>query len=289
VWTLAWGLAVTPVAARAPVVRAAPASEAPASEADTRARLEAIYGAANEAIAAGNHAAAAERYAEVLRVLGESRETHESRALALLDSVAARRVAQTQGLPQQLCRARDLTREYLAAATAAHGDAAGELDGVRQATRLARELADEISRLSDPTCPGDQAPAPAPGPAVLPGPAPEPGPDRRVVAGGVLLGVGGLALGLMATGLGLGARTTARLREARRADPGRDIDALLAGGLIQRGQASNRLAIAGSVLAGLTLVAGATLLILGKTRVTSPRAARLPRLDVIPGGVGLRF
>ena len=138
-------------------------------------------------------------------MLRESRETHESRALALLDSVAARRQAQAQGLPQQLCRARDPTREYLAAATTAHGGAARDLDGVRQATQLARELADEISRLSDPTCPGDQVPGPAPGPVVAPAPAPKRGPDRRVVAGGVLLGVGGLALGLMATGLGLGA------------------------------------------------------------------------------------
>ncbi len=108
----------------------------------------------------------------------------------------------------------------------------------------------------------------------------------------MLLGVGGLALGLMATGLGLGARASSQLREARRADPGRDIDALLADGLIQRGQASDRLAIAGSVLAGVALVAGATLLIIGSTRATSPRAASIPRtarIDVIPGGLGLRF
>lgn len=104
----------------------------------------------------------------------------------------------------------------------------------------------------------------------------------------MLLGLGGLALGLMATGLGLGASTGTRLRDMRRADPGRDIDALLADGLIQRGQASNRLAIAGSVLAGVALVAGATLLIVGRTR-GRPSPARPVRLDLTPGGLGLRF
>lgn len=288
VWILAWGLAVPPVARSQRASAAQPV--AAVTEEDTSARLEAIYTAANDALRIGNHAAAAERYDEVLRVLAESRATHESRALALLDSIAARRVAQSHGLPQQLCRARDLTREYLAAATAAHGHAAREFDGVRQAEQLQRELIDEISRLSDNTCPGDQ-PAPPPTPPVAAPivPAPERGPDPRRTAGGVLLGVGGFALGLMATGLGLGARADSQVRDTRRADPGRDIDGWLADGLVQQGQAANRLAVAGSVLAGVTLVAGATLLLIGKSRGGARRfPARAARLD-LTGGLGLRF
>ena len=121
------------------------------------ARLEATYTAANQATAAGDHVSAAERYADVLDLLPESRENHESRALALLDSVAARRRAHVARAPgAQLCVARDLVRAYLELARVAHGAAAAELDGVRQAERLRDELAAEIAGLPDRTCPNDQ-------------------------------------------------------------------------------------------------------------------------------------
>ena len=255
-------------------------TQAPA--ADERARLEAIYGAANEATQAGDFASAADRYAEVLTLLPESRENHEVRALALLDSVAARRQAHARsGDPEQLCRARDLTRDYLHAADAAHGLLARELDGVRQAANLRDEL---DAQLAQSTCPEDQPIAePAAPPPLRLAPAPTPGPDPRVLPGVILLGLGGLSLALMATGLGLGARAETRLRDERAADPGRDIDVLLGENLIQRGRAGNRLAIVGGVLAAVTLVTGATLLALGKTR---PRNARVA---LLPGGLGLRF
>jgi hypothetical protein len=270
-------IAVLVLALAAPVQARA---QAPA--ADERARLEAIYGAANEATQAGDFASAADRYAEVLTLLPESRENHEVRALALLDSVAARRQAHARsGGPEQLCRARDLTRDYLLAADAAHGLLARELDGVRQAANLRDELDAQLARS---TCPEDQPVAePAPSPPLRLAPAPTPGPDPRVLPGVILLGVGGLSLALVATGLGLGARAETRLRDERYADPGRDIDVLLGENLIQRGRAGNRLAIVGGVLAAVTLVTGATLLALGKTR---PRNARVA---LLPGGLGLRF
>lgn len=262
--------------------RTAPAAATPTPAADERARLEAIYGAAIEATQAGDFASAADRYAEVLTLLEESRENHEARALALLDSVAARRQAHTRsGDLGQLCRARSLTLDYLHAADAAHGLRARELDGVRQAAHLRDEL---DAQLAQETCPQDQPVAAPPGPPPLRlAPAPRPGPDPRVVAGAVLLGVGGLSLALMAAGLGLGARAESRLRDERLADPGRDIDVLLGENLIQRGRVSNRLAIVGGVLAAVTLVTGATLLALGKTRPRNSRVA------LVPGGLGLRF
>ncbi|MBK9754174.1 MAG: hypothetical protein IPO88_11830 [Nannocystis sp.] len=274
-------IAAVVLALATPAHAGAHSSEAPPS--DERARLEAIYGAANEATQAGDFAAAADRYAEVLALLVESRETHESRALALLDSVAARRQAHARSHdPAQLCRARTLVRDYLAAADAAHGLAAHELDGVRQALQLRDEL---DAQLAEATCPEDQPVAEVPPPRAPPlrlAPAPVPGPDPRVIAGAALLGAGGLCLALFATGLGVGAHAESRLRDERAADPGRDIDALLAEGLIQRGRAGNRLAVVGGVLAGVTLVAGAALMALAKTR---PRT----RVAVGPGGLGLRF
>lgn len=261
---------------------AGPAGARQAPTGSEPARLEAIYSAALQATASGDHVAAADRYAEVLDLLPESRANHESRALALLDSVAASRQAHAAGAPDlALCPARDRVLAYLERARVAHGAGAAELDGVRQAERLRDELAAEIAGRG---CPGDQPlAAPAPRPPLKLAPAPEPGPDRRVPAGWGLLGVGGLGLGMMALGLGLGARAEREGRERRANDPTRDIDGLLADGFVRRGRASNRLAIAGGVIAGVALLAGATLLALGKTR---PRAARLAAL---PGGVGLRF
>lgn len=249
------------------------------------ARLEAIYSAAIQATAAGDHVAAADRYADVLDLLPESRANHESRALALLDSVAASRQAHAAGAPDApLCVARDRVRAYLELADAAHGAGAAELDGVRQAERLRDELAAEIAGLSDRTCPGDQpSTAPAPPPPRKLAPAPTPPADRRVLAGWGLLGVGGLGLGLLGVGVGLGARAEREGREVRATDPTRDIDALLADGFVQRGRAGNRLAIAGGVIAGVAVLAGATLLVLGKAR---PRAVKLA---LLPGGPGLRF
>jgi hypothetical protein len=260
------------------------------------ARLEAIYSAANQATAAGDDVTAAERYADVLDVLPESRENHESRALALLDSVAARRRAQASGTGSQLCRARDLVRDYLATARTIHGAAAAGLDGVRQAEHTRDALTAEIADLLDPTCPGDPSPAPPIEHHEPPRLAPAPGPDRdrRVIAGATLLGAGGLSLGLMALGLGLGARAEQAGREARAADPTRDIDDLLDDGFLQRGQAGNRLAIAGGVLTGVTVVIGAALLLLARTRprhagANNDRTARRSAPAVSPAGIGLRF
>jgi len=296
-WTLALALVVelaAPLTARP--VRAEPALD----PGETQARLEAIYSAANQATAAGDHVAAAERYAEVLTVLPESRDNHESRALALLDSVAARRRAHAYHSPgPQLCAARDLVRGYLDAARGAYGPGAADMDGVRQAEPLRDELVREIAGLPDPTCPGDQpAPAPAvegPREPLRLAPAPAPAPDRRVAIGAALLGAGGLGLVLMATGLGVGARAEARGREARADDPTRDIDDLLADGFIRRGRAGNRLAVAGGVLGGVLVIAGATLLALAKTRPRVAHVARIARImrhgRVVarPGGLALRF
>lgn len=271
---LALTLAATPLAA---------ADEpAPAAPPDDRARLEAIYGAANEATRAGNFAEAADRYAEALALLPESLANHESRALALLDSVSARREAFARDRdPAQLCRARDLLRSYLLTARTTHGTAAAELDGPRQAGKIHGEVELQIADMAPETCPGDQAkPAPAPKPEPV-RPPPPPRRDPRRIAGLTLLGVAGGSLALMGAGLGIGASAESHGAAARMAVPAQDIDALLADGFYQRGVAANRLAIAGAVIAGAALTTGAALLIASRVR---PNTARLGL-----GGLGLRL
>jgi hypothetical protein len=259
----------------------------PAAEPDVRARLEAIYEAANGDVQAGNFAAAAGRYAEAVALLPESQQTHESRALALLDSVGARRQAFARGGdPAQLCAARDLLRAYLVQARATYGPAAAELDGPRQAGRVHGEIEGDLAGMPASTCPGDQPPpapaaaAPAPAPPRLPPPRRDP----RQVAGVALLGVAGAGASLLAIGLGVGAGAEARGRGLHADDPARDVDDLLADGFVQRGEAANRLAVAGGVIAGAALISGAALLIVARLR---PR--RASALALGPGGLRLRF
>ncbi|MBL9099699.1 MAG: hypothetical protein JNL82_02010 [Myxococcales bacterium] len=283
-------------------VRTARAQEpAPATDPDPRARLEAIYSAANQAIQAGDHAAAADRYAEAVALLPESLATHESRALALIDSVNARREAHARGQERgQLCLARDLLRAYLLDTRKVYGASAGELDGPRQAGRLHGEIEVQLLQLDGPgepaaTCPRDQ-PAPAaaaPSPSPSPAAAPPPRRDPRVIGGYTLLGVAGGSLVLMSLGLGLGAAAEKRGQDAHMADPAPDVDALLADGFYQRGRAANRLAVVGGVLAGVAAVTGAALLIRARVR---PRdaggrsaSARRAELALTTRGLGLRF
>lgn len=268
-----------------------PAPAEPAPEPDPRARLEAIYSAANQATQAGDFAAAADRYAEALALLPETHANHESRALALLDSVGARRQAYGSTRdPQQLCRARDLLRSYLLTARVAYGTASGELDGPRQAARVHGEVEVQIaSDLAPETCPGDQKATPAPPPAT-PEPVKTPPPPRRDprrIAGYTLLGVAGGSLALMGLGLGLGAAAESHGAAAHMADPAPDIDALLADGFYQRGVAANRLAIAGAAIAGVALTAGAALLI--ASRVRPQKTGSDARVALRGPGLLLRF
>jgi hypothetical protein len=288
---------VLPARAGASASAQEPASEpsAKASPVDDRARLEAIYSAANSETQTGNFAAAADRYAEALALLPETHANHESRALALLDSVGARREAFTRTRDKlQLCRARDLLRGYLLTARTAYGTASSELDGPRQAARIHGEVEIQLAGihaaaagddLAQKTCPGDQIETPPPPPAkpVAAPPPPPPRRDPRVVAGVTLLAVAGGSLGLMGLGLGLGAAAESRGADAHAAVPAPDIDALLADGFYQRGVAANRLAVVGAALAGAALVAGAALLVTARVR---PRNGRLAVRGL---GIGLRF
>lgn len=284
--------------ALAPLLPATAAAQSPApaepAEPDVRTRLEALYSAANAATQAGDFAAAADRFAEALALLPETHANHESRALALLDSVSARRQAFARaGDPLQLCRARDLLRSYLLTARTAYGTASAELDGPRQAARVHGEVEVQIASelparpdMAAGTCPGDQqatAPPPAPEP-VQPQKPPPPRRDPRKIAGYTLLGVAGGSLVLMGVGLGLGAAAQSRGAAAHMAVPAPDIDALLADGFYQRGVAANRLAIAGAVIAGVALTTGAALLIASRVRPHKPS-----RLALRGPGLVLRF
>lgn len=277
---LAWLLAA---AIGSPRAVAAPTAD------ELRVQVEAALEAADRAGQAGDHVLAAEKYAEAVALLPERREHQDGRALALLDSVRARRRAfAALGDPLQLCAARELIARYLAEAAQAYGIAAATMDGPTAAARERQDV-DAALDAAHATCPQGQAQPPPredPGPPVSP-PPPAPGPRRpaTMIAGGVTLGVGAGLLVMMAAGLGLGSSAEAAGRDLRRQEPTRDIDGLLDADFYRRGQAGNGMAIAGGVIGGVAVIVGASLLIVG-ARKRGPRAVAR-RLGA--AGPALRF
>lgn len=271
-------------------VAAPPAAAAPPPVDPIQQKVEAVFEAANRASEAGDHVAAAERYAEAVALLPEGREHHDGRALALLDSVRARRRAfAASGEAGQLCTAREQIARYLSEAAEVYGIGAAQMDGPRAAAREREEIEGTL-RATGETCTEGQVEAPAPRPAPRVQPVPTPGapkPRRSpwTIAGAATLGVAGGFLVMMVAGLGVGQAAEAAGRDLRVDDPTRDIDGLLDAGFYRRGRVGNGLAIAGGVLGGLAAAAGASLLVLGaRTRARPAVDARLG-----PGGVSLRL
>lgn len=278
---VAWALVVALTAP--PVAAAQPAPD------DLRPKVEALLEAANQASEAGEHATAAERFAEAVALLPEDAEHRDGRAVALLDSVRARRrVFAEQGDMQQLCAARELIDRYADEAAAAYGIGAAEMDGPSAAARERREIDDALNAAGK-TCSDGQvvsmARAPeAPGLETRPQPA-RPRTSPLKVAGITTLGVAGALFVMMFAGLGVGQAAESAGRDLRRDEPTRDIDALLYADFYRRGQAGNTVAIVGGVLGALAAGAGATMLSLG----ARSRGRVAVRVDPAGLAVRLRF
>jgi hypothetical protein len=261
---------------------------------------------------AGNHVAAAESFTDAYDKIPPA--SREIRAAVLFDLVDARRNAFAEGEgAAQLCECERRLVAYSDEVTDTFGAKGERFPDTRKARKLLADVRAQIAGLRAETpdldCSAlgvDKAPPPAPEPiaeAPPPKPPEPPGPDPVVhkqrrdqtLAGGVLVGVGGVFLVVMAAGLGVG-------RKAER--DGTDLtDAATAAGMplsmddpslqdpVRRGKIGNGLAIAGGVIGGVALVTGVTLLVLGKRPVPPRRASLRPALA--PGFAGaalhLRF
>lgn len=270
-------------------IAAPPAAAMPPSSDPERQKVEAVFEAANRASEAGDHLTAAEKYAEAVALLPERKEHHEGRALALLDSVRARRRAfSASGDTGQLCVAREQITRYLDETNGAYGGAAAQMDGPRAAAREREEIEGTLTSTGE-TCSQGQVEGPTePGPTTRPDPAvgaPKSRMSPLAIAGAATLGAAGGFFVMMAVGLGVGQAAEADGRDLRRTDPTRDIDGLLDSEFYRRGRAANGVAIAGGVLGGLAAAAGASLLVLG----LRPRARPAVDARLGPGGVALRL
>lgn len=238
---LAFALALAPAA-----VRAAPA-DAGSLTAEGQARRD-----------AGDTAGAIDRWQQALAALPATQATAHRRAGLVLAIAAAHdeRFARTGA-----------ARELEAALLTIDGYLAG-LDPTDDENRVAveqrrAEVAAKLvrARAPTPTPPGDTS-----------GP---PGDDRRLrVAGGTVLGLGALGLGVLATGLGLGVRADRALTAAVALpgdDPGREPAKQAA--LLEGGRA-NDAALAGGVIGGVLVVTGAALLVAAAVKQSRARRVR---------------
>ncbi|MEZ4454877.1 MAG: hypothetical protein R3B09_35835 [Nannocystaceae bacterium] len=95
-------------------------------------------------------------------------------------------------------------------------------------------------------------------------------------------------LTMMSAGLLVSAGAERDGRALRESMPDLAIDDLNSAGCVRRGRLGERLAIAGGVCAGVTLVTGAILIVLGE-RVDRRASATESRAVVDARGVGVRF
>ena len=131
------------------------------------------------------------------------------------------------------------------------------------------------------------APAPPPAPLLSP-PIPievDPANYRMVLAGNIVIGLGGAALIAMAVGLGLRSDALTQ-RQALRVGAEPDLDAIARQD--QRIQSGTITGITGGAAAGVLFVTGITLVALGYERERERRLT-LPTAAVGPQGVGLHW
>jgi len=284
-----------------PTVVAA-ANVAPLSE-ETRARVEALYSAAAEALDEGDPAAAAASYAEVLDAIQEDAATHGGRALALADALGAYRAAYAEGSAHEhLCAAQALLTAYTKGLDELYGDAVAQLDGAALAAQeeesLALLLADEnMSCETDTEVAPDPEAAPEPEPEVAASPEDPPpsGPsvDGRsrpspwVIGGAAGVSFGGVLLGVMAGGLVAGARASGDAAALREGMPSLTVDDPELGAVLRRGQRSDRVATITGVGAGVALVTGAILFVVARTHAQRRAAGR--RGEARRFGIGRGF
>lgn len=263
---------------------------------------------------AGNYVAAAESFTAAYdKIPATSREI---RAAVLFDMIDARRNAYAEGEgPVQICECERRLDAYMAEVKAVFGVKGERFPDTRKAKKLLAEVRSQLEGLKpmlpDLDCKALTLDKPAPEPEPVAAPAepkaeppkqpagPDPADEKRrrdfTIAGSTMVGLGGVLLIVMASGLAIG-------RKAERDGTDRT-DMATAGGTplsmddpglqdaVRRGKLGNGMAIAGGVIGGVALATGVTLLVLGKRPAGKQRARLTPSLA--PGYAGaalyLRF
>lgn len=261
-------------------VRAEPttvAPEATSPEADEHARAQQLYQDGLAAFDTAEYLEAIRLWSEAYRILPNTPESADIKRY-LTNNLAVAREKQfgIDGDVQHLKRALDLARNYRDSIDALYGDdPRAEQERTRTDEFLARVQAkvDEAEREREPVA------APRIEPSTPPTQVDRAPKDDRpgrgaIVAGSVLLGLGGVTGAVLLAGVGMGRAANDFDRSESMAKRGEEFD---------RGRAGNRMAIAGAVLTPLLLAAGIALVVVGTKRRKASRVA------LTPSGAQLRF
>jgi hypothetical protein len=213
---------------------------------------------------------AADRFEAALRHTNEPRD-HELRHTVIVHLVDARWSAYDRtGDVAQLRRALGVLTTYLDELDRAYGDVT-PLEARDDARALRVRVEEELSRVDVVTTIDREvqtAPTATPARALdraSDDTARRPPGRAMLASGGVLLGVGVIALVAMSAGLAAGARAEHDGEQAVR-DPGTVEDDPRLAGIAERGRRANGVAIAGGLVAVAAVAAGATLVAIGVKR-----------------------
>lgn len=294
------------IAACVAVTLATPVAAAPAED-PALAEATRLYERGTSERDAGNYVGAAESFDEAYE--GIPAASREIRAAVLFDLVDARRNAYAEGEgPAQLCECERRLVAYQDEIKKIFGVKGERFPDTRKAKKLLVEVRTQIENLKpmlpDLDCtklhlepPAEPPPVAAAPPEKPPEPEKPAGPDpqdvkRRkslTIAGGALVGVGGVMFVVMVAGLGVGARAERDGEDATAGAsevgmPLSEDDAAVQDA-VRRGKLGNGLAIAGGVVGGVALAVGATLLVLARRPAKDVRRALLAP-SLAPGFVG---
>jgi hypothetical protein len=296
---LALGLSLATLPARALAGPGKPAKPGARQEAEDPAltQAKALYQRGKGHFDTADYATAIELWTEAYTALPETPENARIKALLIYNIASAREKAyEIDRDMTQLRQARVLLQSYADAIPQLYGETEEGLEEMQKVQARIASLDEtlEAAAVDDPI-PGPVAPEPVGEPTAVDPPddglapaTPPPDPTSRAMlaAGGTLVGLGAVSLGVMIAGLVIG-------------DAANDIDDLaphetdesLAARRIQfdRGRTGNVMAIAGGIIGGAFVVGGSVLMGLGRRRATrGPIPLVRPAVGPTFAGIHLR-
>jgi tetratricopeptide (TPR) repeat protein len=243
----------------------------PTSEPDPLADAQRLYDRGKAKFETADYADAIELWTEAYAIVPETSEGAQIKVLLLYNIATAReKQFDVSRDPAELRQAMILLESFDRSISTLYGEGP---DAEAERTKVESKLAELEARLREhearvAAAEGDEDTTPPPPEPTTPPDDREQGRGARglVIGGAVATGLGVGGLGLMAAGLGMGARAN----DISDLAPD-DVDGRRA--RFDRGRTGNALAIAGGVAGGVLLLTGAVLLGLGLKRARAGRAS----------------
>jgi len=248
-------------------------------EAELYAKAEALYEQGKGEFETANYAAAIETWTKAYTMLPSTHESARVKVLLLYDIATARELAfDVDGDVTHLRQAKILLENFDTNIPALYDEGAPADEERKRVHERIAKLKKKIEEAG--AGPGPLVDEPEPKPDMEPE---DPGAAKKrkamVIAGATLLGLGGASLGLMTAGIVIG-------EKANDISGLEDDDIEGRRDQFERGRTGNTLAIVGGAAAGVFVITGTVLLVLGKKKGPS-KTALAPALTPTFAGMTL--